>query len=249
MKRRIVVDLSTAWFTALTGFACMPAWADFGDITVTLGAVRIDPRSNSGPLTVRQLGTSAVDIPQEGTGVQSLPANTVTLTLEWLLTTNLGFELAFGLPPTHKLRGTGQLESAGVIGEGQQWSPAALLKYHFGEPKSLIRPYIGAGIDYTFFRRTRITNDAFRTASYGPDSTTRVSVNPSWNPLALAGVDWGLGDRWSVGASLAYAPLRGRITTEASNTALGVPVTVTTDIRNRTIAGGVYVGYRFGSKL
>ena len=223
------------------------ALAGAGDLVVTVGWVRIYPRSSSGPLTLRQIGSMEVDQPQAGTSVESLPANTLTLTLEWPLTEHLGAELVAGYPPTHLLRASGTIESAGVLGEGQQWSPAFLLKYHFGGSGANLRPYVGAGVDYTFFRKTKVTNDAFRQASYGPDSTTRVSVNPSWNPLVTAGLDWKLEGRWSVGASLTYAPLRARISTVADNTAIGVPLRVTTDIRNHTVVGGVYVGYRFGS--
>ena len=218
-------------------------WGASDDWVTTLGVIRIDPRSSSGPLTVRQVGSLAVDQPQAGSGVESLPATTVTFAIEYFATEHLGVLLALGIPPTHKLRGTGTLQGAGVIGDGQQWSPAVLLKYHFRASANTVRPFLGVGVDYTTFRRSRITNDAFSAASYGPNARTRVSVNPSWNPLAIGGLDWSLGDRWSVGASIAYAPLRARITTDADNTSLGQPVRVTTDIRNRTVVAGVYVGY------
>ena len=243
--------LSRQWRAAagslLAAVALAPdtALADGSGIVATIGVVRIYPRSSSGPLTVRQVGAMEVDLPQVGSGVESLPANTLTATVEAPLTAHVGVELALGFPPTHDLRGTGSLESVGVIGEGQQWSPAVLLKYHFGEPGATLRPYVGAGVDYTFFRKTKITNDAFTAANYGPNATTRVSVNPSWNPLAIAGLDWRLDGRWTIGASLAYAPLKARIETVADNTALGVPIRVTTDIHNHTLVGGVNLAYRF----
>jgi outer membrane protein len=212
---------------------------------VSVGWAYIDPRSSSGPLTVTEIGGQPVDQPQAGTGVKLLPANTLLLSYERDWDDHLSTQLALGVPPTHELRGTGTLAPFGVLGEGQQWSPALIMKWHFLEPGATWRPYLGLGVSYTWYRRSRITNGAFVAAFYGPAATTKVSVSPSWSPVATAGIDWRLGARWSFGLSLAYAPLKTHITVEADNTQFGVPVTVVTEVQTHTLAGGVSLGYRF----
>lgn len=174
-----------------------------------------------------------------------LSANTLVLSYEHFWTDQVSTQLALGIPPRHKLQGTGSLATAGVIGDGQQLSPAVLVKYNFGEAEQRLRPYIGAGLNYTWFRKAHITNDSFRQATYGPAATTELSVSPSWNPVYNVGMNYRLDERWSVGLSVAYAPLKTRITVAADNTSFGAPVKVVTDVRIRTLAIGMNLGYRF----
>lgn len=213
--------------------------------TVSLGWAHIDPHSTSGPLTLSEFGGQAVDQPQAGSGVKLRSARTLVVSYEHYWLENVSTQLALGVPPTHKLEGTGTLAAAGILGEGQQLSPALIFKFHFLEAEDRLRPFVGLGVNYTWFRKSRITNDAFRQAAYGPDSTTKVSVSSSWNPVYSVGVDYRLDDRWSIGASIAHAPLKARITVDAAQTSYGVPVKVITDVRTRTIATGVNVAYAF----
>lgn len=212
---------------------------------VSIGWAVINPRSTSGPLTVSQIDGQPVDQPQAGTGVRLRTAQTVVLSYEHYWNESVSAQLALGIPPTHELQGTGTLASFGVLGEGQQLSPAVIVKWHFAAPGTRLRPFVGLGVNYTWFRRSSVTNDAFRAALYGPDATTSVSAGPSWNIVYSAGLDWPIDAHWSIGLSVAYAPLKTRITVEASNTAFGVPIQVVTDVSMRTLVGGVSLMYAF----
>ena len=167
------------------------------------------------------------------------------LTYEHYWTTNLSTQVALGLPPTHQVQGAGTLAPYGVLGEGQQYSPAVVMKWHFLDADAPLRPYVGLGVNYTWYRGSCITNDAFRTAFYGPGATTTVSASSSWNPVYNAGLDYRLDAHWSLGISLAYAPLKTTTTVKADNTMYGVPITVTTDVQLRSWVSGANVSYRF----
>lgn len=239
----------SVWLTAialLTAFTPIVARADAAGAGIwTLTLVHLAPRSSSGELTLSEVGGQPVNQPQPGTAVRVLPADTLLVAYEHYFTDHIAYQVVVGWPPTHKLKGAGTLDAVDVIGDGQQYSPAVILKYHFLDPANDLRPYAGVGLNYTWFRRNRITNDAFRQATYGPNSTTQVSASPSWNLVYNLGADYRLNERWSLGLSLAYAPLKTRITVAADNTAIGVPFKVITDVKNRTVATGVNVGYRF----
>jgi len=238
----LVLQLIAA--TALWATLATPAQAAGADV-FSIGLIYIDPHSTSGPLTLTRFGGQPVDQPQAGTGVRVRPATTLLLSYEHYWSDRLATQLALGVPPTHELEGTGTLSSAGVLGKGQQLSPAVVMRWHFFDADAVLRPYLGLGVNYTWFRRSRITNDSFRAAFYGPNATTKVSASPSWNPVYSAGIDYRLDPHWSIGLSLAYAPLKTRITVDADNTAYGVPISVVTDVRMRTLAGGAILSYRF----
>ncbi len=216
-----------------------------GANVVSIGWAYIDPRSSSGPLTVSAIGGQPVDQPQPGTGVELMPASTLVMSYEYYWSDHLSTQAALGIPPTHELQGTGTLAPFGVLGQGQQWSPALIAKWHFLEADAAWRPYLGLGVNYTWYRRSKITNTAFVDAVYGPDATTQVSASSSWNAVYNAGVDFHLDANWSIGVSLTYSPLKTRITVNADHTAVGVPVTVITDVQTHTLVGVVNLAYRF----
>lgn len=216
-----------------------------GANVLSIGWAYIDPRSSSGPLTVSAIGGLPVDQPQAGTDVELKPANTLVMSYEYYWNEHLSTQAALGIPPTHELRGTGTLAPFGVLGEGQQWSPALIVKWHFFEADAAWRPYLGLGVNYTWYRRTKITNSAFVDAVYGPDATTQVSASSSWNAVYNAGLDLRIDSNWSLGVSLSYSPLKTRITVNANNTAIGLPVTVITDVQTKTLVGVVNLAYRF----
>ena len=212
---------------------------------ISAGWVYIQPHGTSGPLTLTELGGQPVNQPQAGTGVELRPANTLLLSYEYYWSVHVSTQLALGAPPTHQLQGTGTLASYGVLGEGQQLSPALILKWHFLEAQATVRPYVGLGVNYTWYRRERVTNEDFASTFFGPNAQTRVSASPSWNVVYSAGFDYLIDADWSLGVSFACAPLRTRITVQASDTQYGVPMTVTTDLRTRVCAAGASFGYRF----
>jgi outer membrane protein len=225
--------------------ACAAHADSSGSNNVSIGSVYLSPRSSSGPSTVVQVGAMPVYLPQAGTGVKVQGAGTVLLAYEHYWTDQVSTQFALGIPPTHKFEGTGSVAVFGVLGEGQQLSPTLLAKYNFGEPGQTVRPYVGLGFNYTWFRKTHITNAAFQAASYGPNAVTSVSASTSWNPVLSAGLSYRLDEHWSLFASLSYAPLTTKVTVNAANTYLGVPVTAMTEVKMHTLATAVNLAYRF----
>lgn len=220
------------------------AFAD-GDNVVSIGWAYIDPRSSSGPLTVRAIGGQPVDQPQPGTGVQVMPANTMVMSYERYWNEHMSTELALGIPPTHQLQGIGTLAPYGVLGQGQQWSPALLVKWHFRDVDATLRPYLGLGVNYSWIQRSKITNTAYIGEVYGPGATTQVTASSSWNAVYNAGVEFLFDANWRIGMSLTYSPLRTRITVNADNTAVGLPLSVVTDVRTQALVGALNLAYRF----
>jgi outer membrane protein len=217
--------------------------ASEGSDVFSAGWVHLEPRSSSGPSTVTSYGGVPVYQPAFGTSVKVLSADTLILTWDHYWTDQISTTLVLGYPPTHQLEGGGTLKIYGVTGEGQQWSPAVLAKYNFGEPQQTWRPFVGIGVTYTWYRKTRLTNPTFQAAFYGPASIVDVDASASWSAVYTAGLNYRIDDKWSIGASLSLTPLKTRVTASATNTGVGVPFTAINDVRCRTLATALFVSY------
>lgn len=112
------------------------AQADQGDWLVRIRALDIQPRNQSDP------------IPALG-----VPANAITLNDKWapeidlnyFLLKNIALELILTYPQRHDV----SLNSA-KIGTAKHLPPTLTLQYHV-TPDGKFRPYLGAGINYTYF--------------------------------------------------------------------------------------------------
>jgi outer membrane protein len=157
------------------------------------------------------------------------------------LTRHFSAELAFGWPPLTKTVGKGPAQLGSVPYDGQvistaRWfAPTLLLTYNFLPESFWIRPYIGAGINYTRFydRRSTAAGDA---ASGGP---TSISLPSSIGPAGTVGVSMRLTRRFSLHASYSISQVNARLT---ANTA-GVIRTTHIEFGPRTAV--LSAGYSF----
>ena len=108
-----------------------------GDWIVRGGYTNINPTSNNGEVV--------------NLGDQS----NLTATFAYLVTDNVGLEVLAGLPFEHdifdKALGTGL-----KIGSGKHLPPTVTLQYYFNA-NSNVRPYLGIGINHTFFFKEKTT--------------------------------------------------------------------------------------------
>jgi outer membrane protein len=111
--------------------------------------------------------------------------------------TTLGIELAYdvsdrltarflaGIPPETTLTGQGTLASAGRLGK-VTYAPAVLSLTYKLVNDGPVRPYVGAGINYTIVTRNR---DAF---------ITDLDTRSAWGSVLQAGVEIPVNADWSV---------------------------------------------------
>jgi outer membrane protein len=74
--------------------------------------------------------------------------------------------------------------------------PTLTLQYHF-LPNSSVRPYIGAGLNYTYFFDEEVVGVLDQ-----PDA--KVKLDSSWGLAAQAGVDIDVGDDWFINFDVKY---------------------------------------------
>jgi outer membrane protein len=208
-------------------------------------------------------------------GLSSTPhsVNTLGLSSSWFVTDHVALELDAGVPPEIAVDGrgiaappglTGQLfrvdlgdPAVNPLGTARQWSPALVLHYRFGEDSARLRPFVGAGVAYTWFTGERL-NPAFADAlnnNFGRElalaalkpgpTTASTRIAPAFAPVVNAGVTWSPGGAWSLTPTLAYVPLS--TTTEVVIDAADGTRLATTHakVRAKALLSALVIDYRF----
>ena len=186
--------------------------------TVKLGVIDYQPHA-------RTTGITGLGVPA-GADATIGSATTLLVTFERELAPNLGLEFVLGVPPKIKAKGSGTVAFLGEVLSAKNVAPTVLLNYHFGDASSALRPYLGAGINYTRFTGA--------STPYG----WQVSLSDSWGLAVQAGLDYALSRQWGLFASVAAVQVKSDLV------AVGAAVLRTTiDFRPTTLSAGV--SYKF----
>ena len=167
--------------TALTLAALMastaaPALAQSrGDFLVGLGLGWVEPSEKS--------NTTAGRIDVDG---NLRP----TLTVEYFVADRIGVELLAAWPFQHDVN----LQGAGTVAEVKHLPPTLSLQYYFVNT-SPVTPFIGAGINYTYF---------FDEDGKGALAGQNVDLDDSWGLALHAGLDYAISERAALRADIRY---------------------------------------------
>lgn len=156
-------------------------WAlEAGNVLVRVGPAGVFPHDDSTDLNNLGIGGANVSVGN---------AWSAGLTLAYMATDNIGVELVAAWPFKHTIRGDGAISGLGNIGDTKQLPPTLLAQYYFF-PKGPVRPYLGAGINYTIF---------FDTNAKSP--LDDLEFSNSWGLAGEVGVDIDLNKDWFVNMS------------------------------------------------
>ncbi|GLV30561.1 outer membrane protein [Sphingobium sp. TomTYG75] len=220
------MHIKTILFGAAAGCAAMsaPAQAAQGDVLVRLRAIMVAPNERSGSVLPA--------FPGEKVKVDNSVMPEIDVT--YMATDHVGFEL---IAATTKHSASGRTGTTGAIGRlASTWvlPPTLTAQYHF-LPEAKIRPYVGAGVNYTLFYNEKASN-----ALEGAVGATRVHMSDSFGWAAQAGVDVDLTDSIFLNLDVKYIDID--TTARLSTTAAGVQkVRVHLD----PLVFGVGVGVKF----
>ncbi len=166
------MNLSRIALASVLALSSTPVFAQSaGSWTVGVGAHSVSPKSSNGTLVGTALGNLPMDV---GNNVRP------TVTAEYFLRDNLGLEVLAALPFQHDIAVTG----VGKVGSTKHLPPTVSLQYHFGQGK--VRPFIGAGINYTRF---------FSTSTAGPIAGASLALSDSWGLAGHVGLDIKLSEK------------------------------------------------------
>jgi outer membrane protein len=149
-----------------------PAYAEKGDWIIRVRAIDVAPNEKTGPVQPT-FATSH-------TSVDNAVAPEIDFT--YMATKHIGAELILATTK-HHVSGKDALAPVGRLAGTWVLPPTLTLQYHF-MPEAHVRPYVGAGLNYTIFYNTKASG-ALKAAI----GDTKVHLKDSFGYAAQAGFD------------------------------------------------------------
>lgn len=215
-----------------------------GSMTLSIGWLHVAPQGDATPLIVESVGGMPVNREVVGSGAHASSTDTMGITTEYYVTDHIGVALLFGLPLTVNLVGDGTLAKYGNLGSTRPMPPALEFRYHLFSADSKFRPFIGLGVNYTWFTQVRATNSQFITDNFGPGGSAHATLSSSWNPVFEIGAAYAITKHWSVGASVGYVPVKSNLTL-TGQTATGTQIVSRSTLRLNPLNVFLNVAYTF----
>lgn len=231
MKKTV---FAAVMMTALGLGAAAPAMAyEAGDWLVRGRVININPNDDSGQL---YLSAGGSDYVAGGKGVEVDSDTVPELDITYMMTKNWGLELILGYSE-HTVKGEKNWNALGDVIDSKVLPPTLTLQYHF-LPDNNIRPYVGAGINYTYFFDEEVAGNVLDVPG------AKVELDSSWGLALQAGVDVALNQDWFVNFDVKYID----IDTEAHFSDViapnsGIKARINADID--PIVWGIGIGRRF----
>lgn len=210
--------------------ALMPATASAQDQAGT----------RAGDVLFRLRGIAVVPNESSSAVTPGFPGGTVSVSdtvmpevdFTYMATDNIGFELILATTK-HKVGGKGTLAPVGELASTWVLPPTLTVQYHFA-PEGRVRPYVGAGINYTIFYSE--TASAGLNAAVG---NTRVRLSDSFGFAVQAGVDIDITDKIFANLDVKYVDMdtTARLTTGAAVNTVRVNI--------NPLIFGIGIGTRF----
>jgi len=203
-----------------------------GDVILRAGAITVDPRENSDDIYVGALGVSV-----PGTKATLNSDTQLGLNFAYMVTDKVGIELLAASPFNHDVGVAGMpgpfAGLNGQLGELKHLPPTLSVVYYPLDAQSAFQPYLGLGVNYTWFFDTELTSEAEGKGFSGLD------IKDSWGLSAQVGMDYMLTDNIMLNAQVRYIDIDTTGTTSYG----GAKVKVDLDVDPMVYMVGL--GYKF----
>lgn len=205
-----------------------------GDIIVRAGAITVQTYENTSGVT----GDRGVLAGENLAGKATLNNDTqLGLNVAYMVTDHWGVELLAATPFSHdvNLKGVGGGSLDGKLGSFKHLPPTLSAVYYPMDSGSAFQPYVGAGINYTWFFDESVSSSA---KASGKDFTS-LNIKNSWGWAAQVGADYMLTDKIMLNAQVRYIDID---TTAYAGHAAG---RVKVDVDVKPFVYMVGLGYKF----
>ena len=168
--------------------AASPAFAS--DWWVRGGATHVNPKSDNGTLA----GTLATDVDSNAQ---------LGLSVGRYLNDNWAIDVLAATPFSH----TASLNGAEAV-DFKHLPPTVSLQYYFGDRNAAFRPFVGAGVNFTW---------VYDEETRGPVRGADVELDNSWGLAAQAGLLWNFSDTWHATADVRWIDIDSDATLNGAN--------------------------------
>jgi outer membrane protein len=164
---------------ALLALAASAQAQSAGSIVVYGGAAQIKPEVQSGDLSAPSLVGTKIDVKKASQFVGGV-------TYYW--TDSISIDVPIGPGFKHDVVGAGAIDGVGKIGDVHALPVTLLGQYRFGEAKSMVRPFVGAGLTYARFYKPKSTAVLSGITGGTPSNPTLLSMKSTAGPTLQLGV-------------------------------------------------------------
>ena len=189
-----------------------PAMAEQGDWLVRLRAINVVPNEEA---TITPIGGD-VDIDSS-----IVPELDIT----YFVQDNWALELILGVTP-HDVMAVNTAAGDIDLGDVTLLPPTLTLQYHFN-PEGQYRPYVGAGVNYTYFFNEDLPSGS---------ALSTIDYDASFGLAAQAGIDIALQDEWFLNLDVKYIDI---------DTDVVIDGVVNADVQIDPVVFGIGFGRRF----
>ena len=170
--------------------SAMPALAyEAGDIIVKAGIINVNPKEDSGADSSPV--TSSL-VPGDKSELVVSDDTQLGLTGIYMVTNNIGIEVLAATPFHHEVQVQGGALDGTKVAETNHLPPTVSVQYYPMDAASKLQPYVGLGVNHTFFYNEK---DSTGLGIVG-------SLKPSWGLSYSAGVDYLIDDHVLVNAAV-----------------------------------------------
>ena len=218
--------LATAVLAAAVATPAVQAH-EAGDIIVRAGAVTVTTHENTSGVKTSGLGNLG--------GKATLDNDTqLGLNFAYMVTDNIGIELLAATPFEHDVHIKNTAVGSMQLGSLKHLPPTLSAVYYPLDSKSAFQPYVGAGINYTWFFDESLSS----TAKSGLGANG-FKVKNSWGLAAQVGADYMLTDKLMINGQVRYID----IDTDATLNTIAGRTKVNVDVKPWVYMVGL--GYKF----
>ncbi|EKE76795.1 OmpW/AlkL family protein [Gallaecimonas xiamenensis] len=185
---------------------CGPALADESGWRFTVGAAHVNPNDDSGHLGNVE---AAAGLPSNSTSLKVDSDTQLGLTLNYDIDSVWSIELLAATPFSHdiSMSAPGTAVDGLDVGKTKHLPPTLSLQYRFLDG-SAVRPYLGLGINYTFFFDEHVDGELATTLdSLGLTGDKSLELSDSIGLAGQAGIDWEINDKTFFRAALWYTDI------------------------------------------
>lgn len=198
--------------TAIAMTAAAPAFADQGDWLIRLRAIDVMPNESA-------------DIDPIGGDVDIDNSIVPELDITYFFQDQWAVELILGVTP-HDVAAVGTAAGDVDLGDVTLLPPTLTVQYHFN-PEGSVRPYAGAGVNFTHF---------FDESLPSGSALTSIDYDNSFGFAVQAGIDFDMGNDWFFNVDAKYIDINTDVTIDGA---------ITADVDIDPIVFGLGFGRRF----
>lgn len=239
------IKLLTSSILALSVAAPTVLAHQAGDMIVRAGVVTVTTGESTSGVVVDRSSVAAVPAGTDLGGQATLNNNTqLGLNFAYMVTDKVAVELLGASPFEHDVaikgtKGTNAVD--GALGKVKHLPPTLSAVYFPMDAGSAFQPYVGVGVNYTWFFDEKVTSGAKAGNNAAGFPLTNLKVKNSWGWAAQVGADYMLTENIMLNGQIRYID----IDTEATVDVAGGAAHAKVDVNIKPVVYMVGLGYKF----